>query len=300
MKQSLFYFFTVFFRSYSQLFFESNITYGILIFLLTLTSPYLALNAALAITASIFVAPVFKFNSKLMSSGEFGVNPFLSGGAIYLFYHNNFILAFFSGAIAMFFTMVITNLFRAYKLPFLSFPFILTSFLLLVLFKPELGSIPIIETDFKSNFILTYFTIISHCFSAMCFLTYWWQGLVLAVLLVIFNVKSFINVVVAVSVVAFVLIFFNYGNHLISFYFYGFNFVLVALAVQHLISSNYIYTLILIPILTSFSLVLLFFLHPMFNNLSLSALSIPFSIIVLLAKIIQNKNSIQKIVWKKE
>jgi urea transporter len=171
---------------------------------------------------------------------------------------------------------------------------------LLLLFKPQIGSIPIIETAFKTNFILAFFTIITHCFSAMCFLTNWWQGLVLAILLIIFNVKSFINVVVAVSVVAIVLIFFNFGNHLISFYFYGFNFVLVALAVQHLISSNYNYTLILIPVLTSFSLILLFFLHPMFNNLSLSAFSLPFSIAVLLAKIIQNTNSIQKIVWKKE
>jgi urea transporter len=300
MKQSLKYFFTVFFRSYSQLFFESNIVYGVLIFLLTLTSPYLSLNAALAITASIFVAPVFKFNSKLMMSGTYGVNPFLSGGAIFLFYHNNFVLAFFSGVLAMFFSRIFTNLFRAHKLPFLSFPFIITSFLLLLVFKPELGSVPVIETDFKTNFLLTFFTIISHCFSAMCFLTHWWQGLILAVLLILFNVKSFINVTVAVSMVAIVLIFFNFGNHLISFYFYGFNFVLVALAVQHLISSEYNYTLMLIPILTSFSLVLLFFLHPIFNDLSLSAFSIPFSLVVILAKIIQNTNSTQTILWKKK
>jgi urea transporter len=300
MKQSLFYFFTVFFRSYSQLFFESNITYGILIFLLTLTSPYLALNAALAITASIFVAPVFKFNSKLMMSGTFGVNPFLSGGAIFLFYHSNFILAFFSGVLAMFFSRIFTNLFRAHKLPFLSFPFIITSFLLLLVFKPELGSMPVIETAFKTNFIFTVLTIISHCFSAMCFLTHWWQGLILAILLIIFNVKSFINAALAVSLVAFVLMLFNYGNHLISFYFYGFNFILVALAVQHLISSDYNYTLIVIPLLTFCSLLLLFYLHPIFNNLSLSAFSIPFSIVVLLAKIIQNTNSTQKILWKKK
>jgi len=300
MPQNIRYFFTVFSRSYSQLFFEENVVYGILIFVVTLTSPFLALNTAVAITASIFVAPIFKFNSKLMMSGKYGINPFLSGGTIFLFYHHSFLLAALGGIISMFFTQVFIKIFRSQKLPFLSFPFITTSFLILLLFKPEPSATPVLETNFNSNFIYSFFTIITHCFSSMCFLTYWWQGLILAILLLVFNINSFVNVILALTSVALVLIFINWGSELISFYYYGFNFVLIALAVQHLISANFFNTLILIPILTIIALLLLLVLHPIFNQISLSAFSIPFTIVVLLTKIIQNRNSIPKNLWKKK
>lgn len=300
MPQNLKYFFTVFFRSYSQLFFEGNLIYGILIFFLTLTSPYLALNTLLSVTTSIFIAPVFKFNSKLMMSGKYGVNPFLSGGAIFLFYNSNFFLASLAGVISMFFTQFYIKIFRAQKLPFLSFPFITTSFLFLLFFKPEINTNPILENSFNSNFVYSCVTIITHCFSSMCFLTQWWQGLILAMLLLYFNLKSFLNVMLALSIVSVILITFNSGKQYISFYFYGFNFVLVAMAVQHLIDDSYSYSLILIPILTIGSLILLYVLHPLFNNIGLSAFSIPFTIVILLTKIIQNTNSTPKTLWKKK
>ena len=297
MSQNFKYFFTVFFRSYSQLFFEGNILYGILIFLATLTSPYMAINTSLAIASSIFAAPIFKFNSKLMMSGKYGVNPFLSGGIVFLYYHDSFLLAALSGIIALFFTQVFIKLFRSQKLPFLSFPFITTSILLLLIFSPNLNTNPIYETYFSSSFVKSFFTIMAHCFSSMCFLANWWQGLILAILLAIFNFRSFLCVVSALFLVALILILFNSGNELISFY--CFNFVLVALAVKHLIKASFLITLVLIPFLTVLSLLLLVFLHPIFLQFNLSAFSIPFTIVVLLTKFIQLKNTKPRNLWKK-
>lgn len=116
-------------NSYSLMFFSQNKVFALIILAVTFFSPLIGLWGFLAVLLINTIAYFIGFNRHEIRSGLFGFNALFLGLAMgYEFSVNlSFVVLFFSAVIALLLVTVwLKGLFAIYNLPFLSFPFIIT------------------------------------------------------------------------------------------------------------------------------------------------------------------------------
>ncbi|MDO9187277.1 MAG: urea transporter [Bacteroidia bacterium] len=296
------YWFQSILNSYSLMFFSLNNVLAALILLVTFFSPYLGLSGLAAIVLINLSAYFIGFNRDEILNGLFGFNALFLGLALrYEFSFNASFIALFITAvlILLLITVWLKGLFSLYNLPFLSFPFIIT-YWIISLAASNLTNIHLdedhiyIANDLIRNqsssfyqlvhsfdninifpFVLIYFKTLAGTF---------FQSSVLGGMLIAAGLLYFSRIAFSLSLIGFSSAFFFYSifgadvNDL-NYNLLGSNFMFLAIAIGcfFLIPNTYSYitVLILTPILM---LVLLSF-GKMLAVFQLKAFTFSFSVI---------------------
>jgi len=284
------------------MFFSLDNVFASIILIVTFFSPFVGLSGLLAIILINLFAYGMGFNRDEIRKGIFGFNALFIGLVLgYEFSFNLSFVALFITAVLMLLliTVWLKGLFAIYNLPFLSFPFLVT-YWIISLASSNLGNIHWDENHVYTVNELTrnqssLFYQFVHCadaidifpFALIYFKTLagtFFQSSVLGGVLIAFGLCYFSRIAFSLSVIGFSLAYFFYSvfgadvNDL-DYYLQGANFIFLAIAVGcfFLIPNTYSYFMVLI--LTPVLMLVLLSVGKMLAVFQLKAYSFSFSVV---------------------
>jgi len=301
-------FFHVFIRgilnSYSQIFFSDKKLFAFIILFVTFFDRNTGLCGLIGVLSANGIAYAMGFNRHNIASGFYGFNALLVALGIGVLYNINielFVVLLFASFLVLMLTLVFEGVIGKYRLPYLSIPFLLTLWLV-VLATREFSALSLsqsgvyaynemfswggfdmiriyewyVSLNIEHSVIMLYFKSLGAIFFQYNVIA----GFVLAVGLLLYSRQAFL-----LSLLGFVSAFYFYkfiGADISTFYFFvGFNFILTAIAVGgfFIVPSfySYLYVILLTPIIS----VLLASTSALLAPYQLSVLSLPFNIIVI-------------------
>jgi urea transporter/murein DD-endopeptidase MepM/ murein hydrolase activator NlpD len=117
-------------NSYSQVFFSNNPWFAVLLLLASFTDPFVGLSGLLSVLISVLAARLFGLDPAHIRSGIFSFNSLLSGFAVGAVFHFNGWILVAASLLTLLLSAWISGITLRHKLPFLSLPFILASWIL--------------------------------------------------------------------------------------------------------------------------------------------------------------------------
>jgi urea transporter len=304
-KNNLNIIFTGSINSYSQVFFSDNKLFGFILFVVSFFDVWAGLSGLLAVLLTTLTAYLLGFSEFNITKGSYGFNSLLVGLGTGLSFAPGielFIIVLLASVITFIISIVLEGFFAKYYLPFLSIPFLLGMWMV-ILAGRDLTALGISERGiYTANelyqiggkslidiyqwfdytewplFVSTYLLSLGAIFFQYNVLA----GILIAIGILIYSRISFL-----LSVVGFATAFYFYdfiGADITQFgYTYiGFNFILTAIAIGgHFLVPNkysFLWVVLLLPIVVLFTLSLSKLLLPY----QLSVFSLPFNIVVLL------------------
>ncbi len=115
-------------NSYSQIFFSNDRWFGILLILASFIDPYVGISGLIAVLVTQFFSIWLGFDKEQVRNGVYGFNSVMVGlvmGALYQFSIQFFILLVFISLLTLMMSIAFSSSLGKNKLPFLSFPFII-------------------------------------------------------------------------------------------------------------------------------------------------------------------------------
>ncbi|MCX6182191.1 MAG: urea transporter [Bacteroidetes bacterium] len=114
-------------NSYAQIFFSNHKWFAYLLLIASFIDPYLGVSGLIAAAASVFFAKWMGFNKENIHTGMYSYNSILVGFTIAVFYKMSlpfFGLLLLASLLTMLLSVCLSTFFGAYRIPFLSLPFI--------------------------------------------------------------------------------------------------------------------------------------------------------------------------------
>ena len=290
--------------SYSQIFFtETKILASILV-VASFTEWWIGLSGLIAVLTAITLSQVFGYSEITTKKGLYSFNALLVGLGIGTYFSPGLevlLLIIAGAAIAFFSTVFFMGIFTKYGLPFLSIPFLVGMWLMLLAF-PSFTNIALnMETLYPSNM---YFKLggnvlvavvegLSSFFADTGFDTYFLSlgaiffqfnilsGVLISIGLLIHSRVNFLLSVVGFFTAYWLYSFLGMYTGSLNYTYYGFNFILSAIAIggYFLIPSrqSFLWSFLLIPVLV----VTTIGSDRLFAYFELSAFSLPFNVIMI-------------------
>lgn len=125
-------------NSYAQMFFSNNILLGVLLLFVSFFNPYAGFTGLLTTITAIVFAKAVSLNSDNIKKGLYSYNAFFVGLGMGTFFNYGwalFVLAIIMSIFCVVLAVVLQNLLSKYKLPFLSLPFVISFWLILLVTK---------------------------------------------------------------------------------------------------------------------------------------------------------------------
>lgn len=297
--------FASFYNSYSQVFFSNKKAFGVILILASFLNIQAGLSGLIAVAVTNLAAYLIGLNKKTIEIGSYAFNSLLTGLGLGLFYDFNIAFLFvliFASLLTFFFTVLLKGWLGKYSLPYLSFPFLMGTWLVSLASRQFKGLEMSTSGVFKYNEIFLtggeqllqahiWFTnlpipesllIYFQSLGAIFFQYTVYAGIVIAIGLLIASRISFF-----LSLFGFYAAFYYYqiiGADIgeLNYGYIGFNYILTAIAIGgfFVIPSiySYLWVILLTPVLSLFvtgsGAVLQIF--------QLSAYSLPFNMVVIL------------------
>ena len=289
-------------NSYSQVFFSNNRVLAILLLLVTFLNPVSGISGVIAIITGQVLARVFNFSDALIKDGTYTYNSVMVGVGMGIMYQPSipyFLVLIFFSIITFFLTVWIAHYLSIKNLPFLSIPFLLAIWLVLL----GAGNFSALQLSSRSDWFLGFssqgiinqvaefvgtlpFPDILHMYfrslGAILFQFNDLAGIIITIGLLIASRMSFV-----LSLFGFLIGYLFYLNfegdfsHLVYSYI-GFNFILTGIALGgfFIIPSrkSYLLLVIIIPIIAF----MISGFYTLFNFIGLPMYSLPFNVVVLL------------------
>jgi urea transporter/murein DD-endopeptidase MepM/ murein hydrolase activator NlpD len=292
-------------NSYSQVFFSTSKLLAVFLILISFFDYGAGIGGLVAVLIANLLAWSLGYNKYLLHSGLYGFNALLVGLGVGLFYEPSpelFLLVVVAAVICFFLNVVFQGVLGKYGLPYLSIPFLLTIWIV-VLSGGDLNALHIsergiytynelyaiggqtfvnlydfLEGSIGSSFLKIYF----HSLGAIFFQTHLLAGIIISIGLLIYSritfVLSALGYLVAWLFYQIVGIEFNS----LGYTFIGFNYILTAIALggYYLVPGrvSYVWIILLLPavvlITTGTQQIFLFF--------RISPYSLPFNMVVLM------------------
>ena len=135
MQSVIKYYYHSVINSYSQIFFSDNRWFGVLLLLASFLDPYTGFSGFLAVIITALFVKWFGFSAEQMRGGSFGFNSLLIG--LLLGVHYQLTLPFFliltlASLLTLLVTVSLASLTWKNKIPFLSLPFLIVAWILLL------------------------------------------------------------------------------------------------------------------------------------------------------------------------
>lgn len=314
--------------SYSQIFFTDNKILASILVLVSFIDWWTGLSGLIAVLTAILLSQLFGYSEIITKKGLFSFNALLVGlgvGTYFLPGIEVFLLIIVGATIAFFSTVVLMGIFTKYGLPFLSIPFLVGMWILLLAF-PSFTDITVnVETLYPSNMffklggnvLVKVIDGLNNFFMNTGFDTYFlslgaifFQFNILAGVLISIGLLVHSRVNFLLSIIGFFMAYWLYSflgvySGSLNYTYYGFNFILSAIAIggYFLIPSrqSFLWSLLLIPVLV----VTTIGSDQLFIHFELSAFSLPFNLIVIVVlyafkiRYDQTKSPILKLVQQK-
>jgi urea transporter len=309
-RKGLLYCFDTIVNSYAVVFFSNNLWFGILLLLASFVNPLAGFCGLIGLVAANVFSYLIGLNREQIRKGYHGYDAMLVSSAIAHFYTFNqtvLLIIICVGILATLLSFLVHGILHKYNLPSLSFPFLITIWIVFSAF-PSMQTMkvhPELIYSLNENVKSTGFTIPNwmetiaelerkfldfpkivevylKSLSSLFFQTNILAGLLIAVGLFIYSRIAF-----SLSMIGFVVAYFFYpilGGDVNDFYekFIGLNFIFFAIAIGgiYLVPSfaSYLMSIILMPLL----IIVLFGLNRILFMLGLAPYSLPFSLITIL------------------
>jgi urea transporter/murein DD-endopeptidase MepM/ murein hydrolase activator NlpD len=294
-----------FLNSYSMVFFSKNHVFAVILLLVTFFDPVAGTSGLIAVCTANLVAWLIGFNRLNLLSGVYGFNSLLVGlgvGIHYQFSPELIVLLVFSSLLSLFFTLFFEGMIGKYGLPFLTFPFLLTFWLVL------LAARRYTELDLSERGIFTYNEFYYWGGSALVDAYKWFNELQLPLALstyfkslsaIFFQYHLFPGMLIAIGLllysrIAFILsllgfysafLFYHFiGADLneLNYSFIGFNFILTAIAIGGFFIISSRFTFLWVIFLTPIISILLSSSSELLGYFQLSTYSFPFNVVVII------------------
>ncbi len=292
-------------HSYSQIFFAENSFLAIILILVSFFNPWAGLFGLLSVIFVNATAFLLNFNKTSIQKGLYGFNALLTGLGAGIIFEPNFTLFVVILSIALltlFFAISLQGILGKYGLPFLSIPFILGMWIL-ILSTDELTHLNLTEKGifvynelfqqgglwrvklYESLNNLDNLRSIKIYFISLSAIIF--QNDVLAGILIALGLLYYSRISFALSILGFYLAYLFYlliGANFseLSYTFIGFNYILTAIAIGGYFfipsKKSFFWLIILLPVTVLISLAL----KGIFDQWKLPIYSLPFNIVVLL------------------
>lgn len=308
IKNYILLFFQSTFNSYSAVYFSDNKVFALVLIAVTFINPDAGLSGLIAVVTANLLAYVMGYNDVTIRKGYYGFNCLLVGlgfGVIFSPGVPFYILLIFASVFTFFLTVAMEGIIGKYGLPFLSIPFLLSFWLILIASKHYTSLVVSQNGIYALNELYSSggvemvneyhnltnpdipFPLIIYFKSLAAIFFQYNQYSVLAGVLIAFGILIYSRIALSLSFIGFFTAYYFYlfigGNiNELSYYYIGFNFILTAIALGGFFivpsRSSYLWVIVLTPliaIITSGSSVV-------FWTFQLSIYSLPFNIMVLL------------------
>lgn len=291
-------------NSYSQVFFARNNAFAIFLLIVTFFDPVMGICGLLSIIISNIFALTLGFSKEAIESGDYGFNSLLVGLGLGFYYAPNFelsILIIVGALISFLFTVGVSGVLYKYGLPFLSIPFLLALWALMLssrnfssliisergvytlneLYATGSGFLVHIYQLVKQGYLPELIRIYFNSLGAILFQYNILSGILIAIGLIIYSRIAFLF-----SFISFASAYYFYqvlGADIttLSYHYIGFNFILsgIALGGYFLVPSktSMLWTILLVPML----MILTSSLGSLFITYQLNIYSLPFNIVVI-------------------
>lgn len=290
--------------SYSQIFFTENRILAFILFFVSFIDWWMGLSGFIAVITAISLAELLGYSSITVRKGLFSFNSLLVGLGISTYFSHGIQVIFLiviGSAITFFITLFLMGLLAKYTLPFLSFPFVFAMWLLMLSFPAFSGIDLNAEALYPSNMFFkigggtliflmdwlnrvfmdtgfdTYFLSLGAIFFQFNILA----GILIAIGLLIHSRVNFLFSLLGFFIAHWFYSFLGIYTGSLNYTYYGFNFILSAIAIggYFLIPSrkSLQWSLLLIPMLV----VITIGSDRLFAFFGLSVFSLPFNVVIL-------------------
>jgi urea transporter len=289
-------------NSYSQVFFSNNRILAFLLLLVTFLNPVSGISGVIAVITGQFLAKVFNFSDALIKDGTYTYNSVMVGVGMGIMYQPSlpyFLVLIFFSIITFFLSVWLSHYFSLKKLPFLSIPFLLAIWLVLL----GAGNFSALQLSSRNDWFLGFssqgfinqvaefvgtlpFPDILHLYlrslGAILFQYNDLAGIIIVIGLLIASRMSFV-----LSIFGFLigyLFYFNFEGDFsqLVYSYIGFNFILTGIALGgfFIIPSrkSYLLLIFVIPVIAF----MISGFNTLFNFIGLPMFSLPFNVVVLL------------------
>ena len=309
-KKGVLYSFDTIVNSYAVVFFSNNIWFGLLLLVASFVDPLAGACGLLGVVAANVFSRVIGLNKEFIRKGYHGYDAMLVSSAIAHFYSFNQTVLLVIICVGIFSTLIsflVHGILHKYNLPTLSFPFLISIWLVFSAFPsmhtmqihPEL-IYSLNEKHKATGFTVTHWMelidgienklislpkIVSVYFKSLASLFF--QSNILAGLLIALGLLIYSRIAFSLSILGFVSAYFFYpilGGDVADFYekFIGLNFIFLAIAIGgiYLVPSlaSYLISVILTPLL----IIVLFGLNRILFMIGLAPYSLPFTLITIM------------------
>ncbi len=305
VKFNIKWFINTIFNSYSQVFFSENKLFGILLLVISFFDLEAGFYGLLSVITANFTAYILGFDRISLTEGLYGYNALLVGLGIGYLFDPGFVLTaivIFGALLTLFITVSFQSILLGYGLPFLSLPFLLALWFILLATK-DFNSI-----EFSEKSIYVYNELYAVGGKNLVDFYIWiqnfpiWQPVkiyllslaaiffqtnVIAGLLIAFGLLYYSRIAFTLSVTGFAVVYLFYyfigaDFSALSYTFIGFNYILTSIAVGGIfvIASfrSFFWTVLLLPLTVIFTAGLM---H-IFRVWNLPVYALPFNLTVLL------------------
>lgn len=292
-------------NSHGQILFVDSRWLSFLLLIATFLFPYAGISGFIAVVSGHLVADVMGFDRRLIRSGELGFNVLMTGlvmGSIYQFNVYLIFLLILAGLLAMLVTLWFRSVLLSHQLPYLSLPFLVSTWVLLLsvsqykaftltevgLFTyndlAQVGGLTLVDwyQRIQSISIGPFWDVYFKSIGAIFFQYNLLAGVAIAIGLLLFSRISFVF-----SLVGFATGYLFYrmvdGNFTELHYSYiGFNFILTSIALGSFYLVPSIYALIIVVLVIPITALFISATGSIFTILQLPIYSLPFNIVVLM------------------
>jgi len=293
-------------NSYSVIFFSENAFFGLILIFITFFDLVAGFCGLLAvITANIF-AVYFGFDNLSIKKGLYGFNALLTGLGLGINFEFSFllvILVFLSAILSLLLTIVLEGIFRKYGSPYLSLPFLLAIWIFLMAAGKigmldttqrgpfsfgfhTLSSIEIVINQIKIFFDSVFTNDVTRYFLKSLSSIYFQYGII-AGFIVFIGLLFHSRIATLYSFIGYIatLGFLNYSGIYFSeadFYYLGFNYILLSIAIGCYFLIPSIYSLLWVLILIPLNVIVTQGLFVLLSVWGLPVFSLPFNLIVII------------------
>jgi len=296
---------TTILNSYSQVFFSENKLFASLLILISFFDKWAGASGLLAVLTANIAAFILGYNKISIQKGAYGFNALLVGLGTGLSFQPNielFIIVFFASLLTLFITLALEGILAKYALPYLSIPFLLGIWIIILATK-DFSALGLSERS-----IYTYNELYALGGKSFIDIYDWFSNLNLAVSLRIYFLSLgaifFQNNILAGILISIGLLYYSriaFSLSLIGFFsaflfykfigadfselgytFIGFNYILTSIAIgsYFVLPSwrSYLWTILLLPV----TVIITAGLAKVFTVWLLSVYSLPFNIVVIM------------------
>lgn len=291
-------------KSYAQVFFSESKLFAVILLLVSFMDWWTGVCGLTAIIIAIGLAKIFEYDETTIQKGLFSFNSLLVGLGIGTYFSPGLEVLFLlviGSALAFFVTVILMGVFAKYGLPFLSLPFLVAIWVLMLSFpaftnidlnsealfpsnmfhkiggNPLVSLMNLLDTIFLDTSFGTYFLSLGAIFFQFNILA----GLLIAIGLLVHSRVHFLFSLIGFFVAYWFYSFLGLYTGSLNYTYYGFNFVLSAIAIggYFLIPSrqSLLWSVFLIPVLV----VVTIGSDRLFALFELSVFSLPFNLVLI-------------------